>query len=111
MDDNKGLAYFLLGVGVGAAVGMLFAPVTGTEARGMIRNKANEGGDFLRRRGEEWRDSASDLVHKGRDLVNRQRDQLSAAVDAGRQAYHEAISTAEHAAPPSPAPPSGGQAL
>ena len=112
MDDNKGLAYFLVGLGVGVAVGMIFAPVSGSEARGLIRNKANEGGDYLRRRGEEWRDSASDLVHRGRDIVNRQRDQLSAAVDAGRQAYREAISSAEQAAssaPPAPQP--GGQSL
>ena len=109
MDDNKGLAYFFLGLGVGVAVGMIFAPVSGAETRGRIRDKANEGGDYLRRRGEEWRDSASDLMHRGRDVVNRQRDQLSAAVDAGRQAYREAISTAEQSVPAPPPP--GGQAL
>jgi gas vesicle protein len=90
MDENKGLAYFFLGLGVGVAVGMIFAPVAGSEARGTIKNKALEGGDYLRRRSTELRDSAGDLVHRGRDLVNRQRETVSAAVDAGRQAYREA---------------------
>lgn len=95
MDDSKGLAYFFLGLGVGVAVGMIFAPVSGSEARGLIRNKASEGGDYLRRRSEELRDSATDVVERGKDIVNRQRDQFSAAVDAGRQAYREAISSTD----------------
>ena len=92
MDDTKALACFFLGIGVGVAVGMIFAPVSGSETRGMIRGRAQEGGDYLRRRSGEIRDSASDVVQKGKDIVNRQRDQLSAAVDAGKQAYREAIS-------------------
>jgi gas vesicle protein len=95
MDDSKGLAYFFIGLGVGVAMGMIFAPVSGNEARGMIKNKAQEGGDYLKRRGEEFRDSAADVMHRGREIVNRQRDQLSAAVDAGKQAYREAISSVE----------------
>ena len=94
MDENKGLAYFFLGLGVGVAVGMILAPVSGSEARGAIRNRALESGDYLKRRSAELRDSASDVVHKAGGLVNRQRDQLSAAVDAGRQAYREAMSSA-----------------
>ena len=34
MDDSKGLAYFFLGVGIGVAVGMIFAPQSGAETRG-----------------------------------------------------------------------------
>ena len=109
MDDNRGVAYFFLGLGVGVAVGMMFAPVAGSEARGMIRNKASEGGDYLRRRSEQLRDSAGDVVSRGKDLVNRQRDQLSAAVDAGKQAYREAISTAETGGAPGSTP--GSEAL
>jgi gas vesicle protein len=111
MDDSKGIAYFFLGLGVGVAVGMIFAPVSGSEARGLIRNKASEGGDYLRRRSEEIRDSASDVVERGKELVNRQRDQLSAAVDAGKQAYREAISSAAPEAGGTPAPAPGGQPL
>lgn len=91
MDDNKGLSYFFLGLGVGVALGVVFAPKAGIETRGLLRDKALEGGDFLKRRSEDLRDSASGLVQRGKDAVSKQRDQLNAAVDAGKQAYREAI--------------------
>jgi gas vesicle protein len=94
MDDTKGLSYFLLGLGVGVAVGIVFAPTSGEETRGRIRSKANEGGDYLRRRSEDLRESAVDLVDRGRTAVGRQREQLNAAVEAGRQAYRETIAEA-----------------
>lgn len=94
MDDSKGLAYFFMGLGVGVAVGMLFAPQTGSETRDLIRSKATEGGDFLRRRSEELRDQAGELVERGKDVVGRQREQFAAAIDAGKQAYRDAVSAA-----------------
>ena len=94
MDDNKGLSYFLLGLGVGVAVGIVFAPTSGEETRGRIRSKALEGGDYLKRRTEDLRESATDIVDKGRNAVRSQREQLNAAVEAGRQAYRETIAEA-----------------
>ena len=94
MDDNKGLSYFFLGLGVGVAVGMMFAPQTGAETRVLLKSKAAGGGDYLRRRTDELRDGAEDLVERGRTLVGRQREQFSAAVEAGKQAYRDSISQA-----------------
>ena len=91
MDDNKGLPYFLLGLGVGVAVGMLFAPKSGTETRTLIRSRAGEGGEYIRRRGSELREGASGLIDKSKEAVTRQRQQLNTALDAGRQAYREAV--------------------
>ncbi|MBC8167285.1 MAG: YtxH domain-containing protein [Bryobacteraceae bacterium] len=91
MDDSKGLSYFFLGLGIGVAVGVMFAPQSGPETRGQIRDKALEGTDYVRRRGEELKESASGIVDKGKDLLNRQKDQFSSAVDAGKQAYREAV--------------------
>jgi gas vesicle protein len=89
-DDNK-FAYFFLGIGLGVAVGMLFAPQSGTETRDLLLSKADEGKQFIRKRGEDLRDSASDMVERGRTVVAQKRDDLSSAVDAGKQAYREAI--------------------
>ena len=95
-DDNK-FSYFFLGLGLGVAVGLLFAPNSGAETRDLIRSKADESKDYLRRRGTELRDSASDVIEKGKTAVSRQRDHLAAAVDAGKQAYREAVSGAPDA--------------
>lgn len=92
MDDSKGLPYFLLGLGLGVAVGVLFAPQSGEETRGLIKSKAGEGGDYIKRRGDDLKGSAAEIADRGKTVWNRQRDQVSAAVDAGKQAYREAVS-------------------
>src|ERR1051326_76190 len=91
MEDNR-ISYFFLGLGLGVAAGLLFAPKSGAETRDLILTKADESKDYLRRRGEQLRDSASDVLEKGRSVVTKQRDQISSAIEAGKQAYRDAIS-------------------
>jgi gas vesicle protein len=91
MDDDNKFSYFFLGLGLGVAVGLLFAPKTGAETRDLIRSKADEGKEYLKRRTVDLKDSANDVVEKGRSAVNRQRDNLTAAVEAGKQAYRDAV--------------------
>jgi gas vesicle protein len=90
--DKNGLSSFLLGLGVGVAVGMLFAPKSGEETRELIKNKAGESGEFLKQRGAELKDTATGWVDKGKDALNRQKDTLNEAMDAGKQAYRDAVS-------------------
>ncbi len=90
-DDNK-FSYFFLGLGLGVAAGLLFAPKSGPETRDLLRSKADEGKEFLKRRTAEVRDQASDAIERGRSTVTKQRDNLMAAVEAGKQAYREAVS-------------------
>ncbi|HEV2688849.1 MAG TPA: YtxH domain-containing protein [Bryobacteraceae bacterium] len=92
-DDNK-FSYFFLGLGLGVAAGLLFAPKSGSETRDLLLSKADEGKDYLKRRTSELREQAEDVIEKGRTAVTRQRDNLSAAVEAGKQAYREAVTGA-----------------
>jgi gas vesicle protein len=87
--DGNSFLWFLAGLGVGALVGVLYAPRAGSETRQAIRDKAEEGREFMRNRSREMREQASEWVDRGRDILNQQRDQIKAAVEAGRQAYHE----------------------
>jgi len=93
--DSDDLASFLLGVGVGVGLGLLFAPKTGEQTRELLRDKADEGKEYLKRRGSELRDSASDIIERGKEAISRQRDTLAEAVEAGKQAYREAVSQPE----------------
>lgn len=101
-DENNGFAYFLVGIGVGVALGMLFAPKSGEETREYLKVRANEGKDYLKtradegrefakRRGEEIRDSAADILDKTKQTIARQKEQLASAVEAGRQAYRDTL--------------------
>jgi gas vesicle protein len=91
-EESSKFSYFAFGLGLGLAVGVLFAPKAGEETREFIRGKADEGKEYLRQRSDELRTEASDLVERGRTTVSRQRDHLSAAVEAGKQAYRDAVS-------------------
>ena len=93
MADSK-LPYFFLGVGVGAALGVLLAPEPGEELRSDIRDRAGQGRDYMRRRGDEFREQvrsrAGDIVDRGREVVESHRGDLEAALEAGRRAYRDA---------------------
>ena len=102
-DENHNLSYFLVGLGVGIAVGILMAPKSGEETRGFLKEKAEEGGrylrtradegkEYVRRRGDEIRENAADLLDKSKDAISRQKEQIASAVEAGRQAYRESMS-------------------
>jgi gas vesicle protein len=92
-EEGNKFAYFAFGLGVGLAVGVLFAPRAGEETREYIRGKADESKDYLKRRSVELREQANDAVERGRSMVNRQKDNLAAAVEAGKQAYRDAVTT------------------
>jgi gas vesicle protein len=82
---------FLLGLGLGVGIGLVFAPQSGEETRDLLKSKADEGKDYLKRQSEDLRTSATEVVDKGREAINRQRDSLNDAIDAGKQAYREKV--------------------
>src|ERR1700719_4048759 len=92
--DKDGLANFFLGLGIGVGIGLLFAPKTGAETRDLLLSKADEGKEYLKRRTVDLRESAEEVIEKGKTAVSRQRDNLSSALEAGKQAYREAVSSA-----------------
>jgi len=119
MSEEKGgihFGWFLAGLGLGALVGVLYAPKSGRETRDDIVTGAKDGTEFLRNRTKEaaqqvnafvdnTRSTANEYVERGKEVVERgraqwdefvergrgvvtdQTERISAAVDAGRQAY------------------------
>ena len=88
---ERSASYFLLGLGIGVAVGILFAPKSGEETRELLVKKADEGKQFVRKKQEELVESAEEILEKGKTALARQKQQLAAAVEAGKQAYREAV--------------------
>ena len=70
---------FVLGAAAGAAVALLFAPASGEETRRRLADTAREG-----------RDKAEAMAREGREFLRRQREQVSAAVERGRDAFEDA---------------------
>lgn len=92
MSDNNGgskVAFFLAGAGIGAILALLFAPKSGQETRDYIAQRAGESRDRVAEKSKEYRERAEGYVDKARGSVAKQKDQLSAALEAGKQAYRE----------------------
>lgn len=87
--DGNGFWWFLFGVGIGTAVGLLYAPHSGSETRDLIMAKAEEGRDFMKKRAREAREQAGQWAERGKQAYTSQKEQIRSAVEAGRQAYRE----------------------
>ena len=70
---------FVLGALTGAAVALLLAPAPGDELRRTLGEKAREGAD-----------AASEAARQGREFVSRQRENVTGAIERGREAYQQA---------------------
>lgn len=81
--------FFVLGAFVGAATALMLAPRSGEETRRYLASKARERVDQMSKQGRDIADKASAYVGKGKGYIEQQRDQLTAAFEAGKQAYKE----------------------
>ncbi len=93
MSDEAGAGekalYLILGAAIGAATALLLAPRSGVETRKLIMTKAREGADIVANRTKAVAGKTSGYVERGKELLQQQRDQLAAALEAGKQAYKE----------------------
>jgi len=80
-DSHAGLVLmaFVMGAVTGAAAALLWAPTTGEDTRRYLNDRAREG-----------KERANDAAQRGREFVRQQREQLSTAIDRGRDAYERA---------------------
>jgi gas vesicle protein len=71
------VAFLLIGVGIGALVGMLYAPKTGKQMRKDLRRKLDDARDTL----DDWKDQAKevaeDAMERGSDLADDLRDRVA----------------------------------
>ena len=89
MSENAGskVSFFLVGLGIGALIGILFAPKSGEETREFLSQKADEGREYAQRKARELRERAEDLLERSKEIMSRQKDALSTAVEAGKDTY------------------------
>ena len=88
-ENNVGskVSFFLVGLGIGALVGILFAPKSGEETREYLTSKADEGREFAQRKARELRDRAEDLIERSKEIMAKQKDAVNSAIDAGKETY------------------------
>ncbi|MGH7834124.1 MAG: YtxH domain-containing protein [Candidatus Binatia bacterium] len=86
-ESHAEMGYFLAGVGVGVILGLLFAPSSGEETREYIRERTEEGGDYLKRRAEALRKRGEEVVERGKEYIGQQQASAEEAVESAKQTY------------------------
>jgi len=94
------ILFFMAGAGIGAVLALLFAPKSGretreliartaTDSREFINSKVNEGRQLVEEKSRRLGDDFTSFVDKSKEAVQRQKEQLTAAFEAGKAAYRE----------------------
>ncbi len=87
-NSNK-FTYFLIGAGIGAVVALLFAPKSGRELRGDIKDATQRGTDYARENARMLGTKASEFYSTGREkaahLYESGRDKAQHAYESGRE--------------------------
>jgi gas vesicle protein len=71
VSNGRGTVNFLVGLSIGLALGLLFAPVSGEEAREWIAETTEDNVKRLRRQGRRWVSQAQDVLDRGQDSVSK----------------------------------------
>lgn len=77
------LTWLMAGVGIGAVVGLLFAPQSGEDTRKWISVKCKDGIDTVNSKVRETSQQVGDWIEES-------QDQVTDAVSAGRKAFIKA---------------------
>lgn len=90
MNSNRVLCAGLTGLAAGVFLGLAFAPKSGKETQALLRQKTREGLDQLAASGKKVGIQLKELADKGMDLAASGREDLTDALQAGKQAYNRA---------------------
>jgi gas vesicle protein len=82
--------YFLVGLGIGSLIGVLFAPKSGEETREYIAKKTREGNELARK----LRDRAEETAERGKEMIAQTEGRIATAIDAGVETYNREKSKA-----------------
>ena len=80
---------FVLGGAVGAGIALLLTPQSGSKTRRQIKEATRDVTDKATVYYDQVREKMDDVVIKGKDLVLEKKPLLTAAIEAGKEAYEK----------------------
>jgi gas vesicle protein len=83
---------FLIGLSIGAATAVLFAPHSGKKTRAQISEAATNGAAYVKDRGETLKGAVLGFIERRKDEIALHKEGVAEAIRQGTHAYHQAVS-------------------
>ena len=90
-QSSSGFSWFLAGLGIGALIGVLYAPKAGKETREDLAASAREGTEYLRQRSKEATEQINQIVDRGKAQVSEYVDRGKEYIDRGRAQWDDFV--------------------
>ncbi|HXV79138.1 MAG TPA: hypothetical protein VEG60_04610 [Candidatus Binatia bacterium] len=88
-NGESNFSYLLIGLGLGAIGGLMFALLARKETRESLRERSSKTLDYLNQQAGKLRESAEGMVKKGKEFIGPHRDSVDTPTEAEKQAYQE----------------------
>lgn len=85
--ETTGIGWFVAGLGLGALLGVLFAPKSGRDLRDGLMSGARESKEYVTTRGKQARDQVNSLVDRGRDQIHDYAERGKEVAEKGRERW------------------------
>jgi gas vesicle protein len=85
VNNGRGTSAFLIGLGIGAGLALLFAPLSGEETREWLMDNAKNKFKRLRRQGRRW-------VYQVQDVLDKSEDRVTKVLRTGKDALDSVAS-------------------
>jgi len=88
-NGESKFSYLLIGLGLGAIGGLMAAVLARKDTRELLRERSNEGLDYLNQQAGKLRETADGIVKKGKEFIGPHCDSVKSDPEAEKQAYGE----------------------
>src|SRR2546426_704926 len=96
MSASEKFLYLIAGTGIGATLGILFAPSSGQEMRQTLSSQAQRGIDLVTERVEQGKKFVQENGGTGgtiRNIVDRGKQTLNESVESVKNRFNESVET------------------
>jgi gas vesicle protein len=88
-NGESKFSYLLIGLALGAIGGLISAVLARKETRELLRERGRNSLDYLNQRAGKLRESADEIVKKGKEFIGPHCDSVNSVTEAQEQAYQE----------------------
>ena len=88
-NGESKFSYLLIGIGLGAIGGLISTVLARKDTRELLRERGRNSLYYLNEQAGKLRESADEIVKKGKEFIGPHRDSVNSETEAQKQAYQE----------------------